>query len=74
MPAPPPSTLGSALERDRLHHRTRRIEYVLVALRTRAGEYKRRGAVPEPLHQAIADFSRTLADDRRRLRSMGRRA
>jgi hypothetical protein len=68
------ATLGSALERDRLARRTRRMEYVLRALRTRAGEYERGATVPAPLHQAIAEFSRTLADDRRRLRTLtGRR-
>lgn len=63
--AAPARTIGVELERRRLEHRARRIEYALAALRRLADTRAADG--PVPLRQAIGAFSQDLAQVRRRL-------
>ncbi len=65
-------TLAAVLETQRLEHRSRRMDLVVEALRDRVGAYQRRGAVPAPLLDAVAEFSRRLHDDRARLAELRR--
>ncbi|HEU4976158.1 MAG TPA: hypothetical protein VFT50_13770 [Baekduia sp.] len=67
-----PRSLRSDLEARRLQHRTRRLEFVLQALKERARGYQERGSVPRPLHDAIHGFTTELRRDRERLRELGR--
>jgi hypothetical protein len=61
------------LEARRLEHRSRRMGLVLDALRGRAPTHERRhGSSPAPLSDAIAEFSRRLQEDRRRLAEVRR--
>lgn len=60
-------TLATDLEAHRLEHRTRRMAFVIDALKQRRESYKGRGAVPRPLNDAITEFSHQLRSDRRRL-------
>lgn len=69
---PAPGTLRADLEARRLEHRTRRLDFVLGALKARAEAYESRGAVPRPLHDAIAGFAAELRQDRQRLARLQR--
>ncbi len=53
--------LGAMLERQRLEHRSGRLERAVEALRTRVDARRDAdGRVPRPLLQALADFERQL--------------
>ena len=67
-------SLRTELEARRLEQRARRLEFVIGALRDRAGTYERRGSVPRPLDEAITGYSAELRSDRRRLKEMRRSA
>lgn len=68
-------TVGSRREADRLRHRTRQIERVVIALRDRAAYRKRvNGATPPALDRAIADFDIELNTAKDRLRALERRS
>lgn len=67
-------SLRVELEARRLEQRTRRLEFVIGALRDRAGSYERRGNVPRPLNEAITGYSVDLRSDRKRLEEMRRSA
>jgi hypothetical protein len=68
MPVASRPSLGSTRERDRLEHRTRRMERVIRELRGRADERRRHdGHVPAPLGLAIRGFEDELRRMRRRL-------
>jgi hypothetical protein len=66
----PAPTLGAQLERERLEHRVRRIERVLVVLRHQRRQANARGRAPSGLEQAIAGFGEELGDVRDRLRAL----
>ena len=63
----PQDTIGAALERHRLEHRAIRLQLALGALRRISDARTAQGAVPVPLHRAIATFSQELADVHDRL-------
>lgn len=63
-------TLGHQLERQRLHHRERRIAAVLSALR--ADEIGARAAAQPQLRSAIRDFQQMRTSVRRRLDQLER--
>ena len=60
-------TLGESLERQRLEHRVRRVEQVVVALEQRLRVHAAIVVVPAPLRLAIGDFRLQLRELRRRL-------
>lgn len=60
-------TLATELEARRLEHRTRRVAFVIDALKQRRAAYEVRGAVPRPLNDAITEFTHQLRSDRHRL-------
>jgi len=62
-------TLRDRLQRDRLAHRERRLEAVLIALRRRADDHDH---VPVPLREAISGFRDELDAVRRQLRRASR--
>ncbi len=66
-PTVAPRGIGLELERRRLEHRARRIEFVIAALHRLADARAPDGPIPAPLRQAIGGFSQELARvDRRR--------
>lgn len=65
-------TLAADLEARRLEHRSRRMGFVIEALRERARGYEQRGTVPAPLQAAVAEFSLRLHEDRARLAELRR--
>jgi hypothetical protein len=70
-----PATLGGELARLRLEHRARRLEMVVRELRRRADEHETRGnPVPVPLREALLEFTRELAEVRRRVADAPARA
>jgi hypothetical protein len=60
------TTLGAALERDRLHQRAARLDRVVAALHARARAYETT-TVPRPLTLSLTDFQDELAAIRARL-------
>jgi len=70
----PTSTLGAALERDRLEYRVNRITIAITALREREDEGEQRGRRGTPqrhLRRAIADFEAQVDAMNGRLRALG---
>lgn len=63
-------SLAGDLERGRLHHKERRLEATLRALRERQGD----GRPPPGLGHAIADFQRERKQVRARLATLDRKA
>lgn len=70
--SPARGSLRADHEARRLEHRTRRLDFVLGALKERAQAYESRGHVPRPLHDAIAGFAIELRQDRQRLAHLRR--
>lgn len=63
-----PGTLGEKLERERLHHKEKRLDGVVRELRARADARRRQaGFVPAPLGHALRDFELELNSLRERL-------
>ena len=69
---PNPKSLGAALERQRLEHRRRRLERVLLALEDRRTfREESDGSVPPALREAIGGFRQELDAVERRLVLLG---
>lgn len=66
------STLGYALERQRLEHRIRRVQEVLGALEDRVTLRGREHGPPPGLTAAVRDFSTELSSLNRRLAELRR--